>query len=203
MVEETGMILSIGQWVLHEACCQMHKWHAQFPTTPPLMVSVNLSGKQLMQPELSKQISQILQETGLNGRTLNLEITESVLMDNTESVTAILAQLRALDIELHIDDFGTGYSSLSYLRHFPINTLKIDRSFTKNISVGGENLEIVRAIVTLAHNLNINVTAEGIEMAEQLAQIRALRCDQGQGYFFSRPLTSMAAEALLANDPQW
>jgi EAL domain-containing protein (putative c-di-GMP-specific phosphodiesterase class I) len=167
------------------------------------MVSVNLSGKQLMQPELSKQISQILQETGLNGRTLNLEITESVLMDNTESVTAILAQLRALDIELHIDDFGTGYSSLSYLRHFPINTLKIDRSFTKNISVGGENLEIVRAIVTLAHNLNINVTAEGIEMAEQLAQIRALRCDQGQGYFFSRPLTSMAAEALLANDPQW
>lgn len=203
VAEETGMIISIGQWVIYEACRQMHKWQAQFPKTPPLMISVNLSGKQLMQPDLIKQIKSVLQKTGLDARSLKLEITESVLMDNTESANAILSQLRALNIELYMDDFGTGYSSLSYLHRFPINTLKIDRSFINNIGIGGENLEIVRAIVTLAQSLNMGVTAEGVETVEQLAQLRALQCHRGQGYFFSEPLDSVGVELLLANEPQW
>lgn len=203
VAEETGMIISIGQWVIYEACRQMHRWHAQFPTTPPLMISVNLSGKQLTQPDLIKQINLVLQKTGLDASSLKLEITESVLMDNTESANAILSQLRDLNIELYMDDFGTGYSSLSYLHRFPINTLKIDRSFIKNIGIGGENLEIIRAIVTLAQSLNMGVTAEGVETVEQLAQLRALQCQRGQGYFFSQPLDSVAVEVLLANEPQW
>ena len=203
VAEETGMIVLIGQWVLREACCQMHKWHAQFPTTPPLTISVNLSGKQITQPELLKQINQVLKETGLDASSLKLELTESVLIDNTESATAMLSQLRALNVELHMDDFGTGYSSLSYLHRFPINTLKIDRSFISNIGIGGENLEIVRAIVSLAHSLNMKVTAEGVETLEQLALLRGMQCDHGQGYFFSRPLDSIAVEELLSTKPHW
>jgi diguanylate cyclase (GGDEF)-like protein len=203
VAEETGMIVFIGQWVLHEACRQMHTWQAQFPTTPPLIINVNLSGKQLTQPDLIKQIDQVLHNTRLDARSLKLEITESVIIDNTESAIAMLSQLRTLNIELQMDDFGTGYSSLSYLHRLPINTLKIDRSFISNIGIRGENLEIVRAIVKLAHSLNMDVTAEGIETVEKLSQLRALRCDRGQGYFFSRPLESKAVEVLLATEPQW
>ena len=203
VAEETGMIVFIGQWVLYEACRQMHAWHAQFPTISPLMISVNLSGKQLIQPDLIEQIDQVLLHTGLDARTLKLEITESVIINNTESAISMLLQLRALNIELQMDDFGTGYSSLSYLHRLPINTLKIDRSFISNIGIAGENLEIVRAIVTLAHSLNMNVTAEGIETVEKLAQLRALQCDRGQGYFFSQPLDSQTVEVLLATEPQW
>ena len=203
VAEETGMIIPIGQWVLQEACQQMHTWHARFPTTPPLIISVNISAKQLTQPDLIKQINQVLLHTGLHAHSLKLEITESVLIDNTESAIAILAQLRALNIDLQMDDFGVGYSSLSYLHSLPINTLKIDRSFISNIGIRGENLEIVQAIVTLAHSLNMDVTAEGIETAEQLAQVRALQCDRGQGYFFSKPLKSEAVDVLLATKPHW
>lgn len=203
VAEEAGMIVMIGQWVLREACSQMHKWHTQFPTTPPLTISVNLSGKQIMQLELLQQINFVLQETGLDASSLKLELTESVLIDNTESATAMLSQLRALNIELHMDDFGTGYSSLSYLHRFPISTLKIDRSFISNIGIGGENLEIVRAIVALAHSLNMNVTAEGVETLEQLALLRGMQCNRGQGYFFSRPLDSLAVEELLISKPHW
>ena len=203
VAEETGMIICIGQWVLHEACRQMHTWHSQFPTTPPLTISVNLSGKQVTQPDLIKEINQVLQNTRLDARNLKLEITESVVIDNTESATAMLSQLRALDIDLQMDDFGTGYSSLSYLHRLPINTLKIDRSFISNIGIRGENLQIVRAIVTLAHSLNMNVTAEGIETVEKLAQLKALQCDYGQGYYFSQPLDSEAITVLLATKPQW
>ncbi len=203
VAEETGMIVSIGKWVLHEACRQMQIWHAQFPTTPPLIVSVNLSGKQLTQPNLIKQINQVLQETGFDPGSLKLEITESVIIDNTESATAMLLQLRALNIELQMDDFGTGYSSLSYLHRLPLNTLKIDRSFISNIGENGENLVIVQAIVTLAHNLKMDVTAEGIETVEKLDQLRLLQCDRGQGYFFSKPLDSRRVEELLASKPQW
>lgn len=203
VAEETGMIIGIGQWVLHEACRQMHTWHSQFPTTPPLTISVNLSGKQVTQPDLIKEINQVLQNTRLDARSLKLEITESVVIDNTESATAMLLQLRALDIDLQMDDFGTGYSSLSYLHRLPINTLKIDRSFISNIGIRGENLQIIRAIVTLAHSLKMNVTAEGIETVERLAQLKALQCDYGQGYYFSQPLDSEAITVLLATKPQW
>lgn len=203
VAEETGMIIPIGLWVLHEACHQMCVWHTKFPTTPPLMLSVNLSGKQLTQPDLCRQVKLILQDTGLDAGSLKLEITESVIIENTVSATAMLSQLRALNIELQMDDFGTGYSSLSYLHRLPINALKIDRSFISNMGIGGENLEIVRAIVTLAHSLNIHVTAEGIETEEKLVQLRALQCNSGQGYFFSKPVDSKTAEELLATSPQW
>jgi diguanylate cyclase (GGDEF)-like protein/PAS domain S-box-containing protein len=203
VAEETGLIFPIGRWVLHEACRQMRQWQAQFPMNPPLTLNVNLSSKQLFQPDLIEQINQILQETGLDARSLKLEITESGVMENAELATTLLLQLRALDIQLAIDDFGTGYSSLSYLHQFPIDTLKIDCSFVSRIGVDHENLEIVQTIVTLADNLGINVTAEGTETAQQLAQLRSLECKYGQGYFFSPPLDSTAVEALIAAQPQW
>ncbi len=200
LAEETGMIVAIGQWVLYEACYQMHRWHQLFPTSLPLTISVNFSGKQITQPDVFKQVKHILQQTGLEPCYLKLEITESLLMDNFELATTVLSQLTALNVELHMDDFGTGYSSLSYLHRLPIKTIKIDRSFVTNIGSRGENLEIIRAIVTLAHNLNMSVTAEGIETVEQLAQLKALQCDYGQGYFFLPPMKSAEVETLLAAD---
>jgi diguanylate cyclase (GGDEF)-like protein/PAS domain S-box-containing protein len=200
LAEETGMILNIGQWVLYEACQQMHTWHQQFPSSLHLTISVNFSGKQITQADVFKQVKHILQETGLEPCSLKLEITESLLMDNFELATIVLSELTALNIELHMDDFGTGYSSLNYLHRLPIKTLKIDRSFVSNIGSRGENLEIIRAIVTLAHNLNISVTAEGIETVEQLAQLKALQCDYGQGYFFLPPVESAEVGILLAAD---
>ncbi|MBD2438992.1 EAL domain-containing protein [Nostoc sp. FACHB-110] len=200
LAEETGMIASIGQWVLYEACRQLQAWHQQFPTYPMLTISVNFSGKQIMQPDIVTQVKQVLQDTGLKAGTLKLEITESLLMDNFELATAMLSQLTTLNVELHMDDFGTGYSSLSYLHRLPLKTIKIDRSFISNIGSQGENLEIVRAIVTLAHNLNMSVTAEGIETVQQLAQLKALECDQGQGYFFFPALEGSAVEVLLASN---
>lgn len=198
LAEETGMIAPIGRWVLSEACRQMHIWHQKYPTWPPLSISVNFSGKQIMQPEIVKQVKQVLQETGLDAASLKLEITESLLMENFELANTILSQLTTLNVDVHMDDFGTGYSSLSYLHGLPLKTIKIDRSFISNIGSRGENLEIVRAIVTLAHNLNMSVTAEGIETIEQLNQLKALQCDHGQGYFFFPPLDSAAVERLLA-----
>ncbi|MEH2136147.1 EAL domain-containing protein [Nostoc sp.] len=200
LAEETGMIVSIGEWVLFEACQQMHRWHKQFPSSLPLTISVNFSGKQITQADVFKQVKHILQETGLEPCCLKLEITETLLMDNFELATTVLSQLTELNVEMHMDDFGTGYSSLSYLHRLPIKTLKIDRSFVTNIGSQGENLEIVRAIVTLAHNLNMSVTAEGIETIEQLAQLKALQCDYGQGYFFFPPMEGAEVEKLLADN---
>lgn len=197
IAEETGLIIPIGQWVLQEACHQMHTWQAL--TTLPLTISVNLSVKQCMQPQLADQVAQILAETNLEARSLSLEITESVLLENSESVAAVLLQLKALGISLSLDDFGTGYSSLSYLHRFPINTLKIDRSFINQMGCGNERWEIVRAIITLAHALGMEVISEGIETSEQLTQLSALQCKYGQGYFFSQPLDGSAAEALIAH----
>lgn len=203
VAEETGLILPIGQWVLRQACQQMHTWQKQFPAdrlaaTSPLTLSINLSGKQFSQPDLVEQIQQILQETGLKARSLKLEITESVIMENAESATAMLLQLQALGIELYMDDFGTGYSSLSYLHHFPVDTLKIDRSFVNRIGVDDESSKIVQTLITLAHILGMNVIAEGVETMEQLLQLKELGCEYGQGYFFSKPLNSVATEVVIA-----
>ena len=197
IAEESGAIIPLGYWVLREACCQMRAWQLQF-SDDSLTISVNLSSKQFLQPDLVAQISQVLRETGLNSRCLKLEITESVIMENLESATSMLLQLKDLGCELHMDDFGTGYSSLSYLHRFPFDLLKIDRSFISRMDISDKELEIVRAIITLAHNLNINVIAEGLETAEQLAQLRALRCKYGQGYFFSKPVEREEAEVLIA-----
>lgn len=201
LAEETGLIIPISRWVLREACHQLHTWQAILNTS--LTMSVNLSGKQFLQPDLVEQIDQILRETGLNAGSLKLEITESVVMENSQEVCVMLERIKALGVQLSIDDFGTGYSSLSRLHNFPVNTLKIDRSFVSQIGINGENSEIIQAIVMLAQHLAMSITAEGVETAEQLAKLRMLKCEEGQGYFFARPLTSQAAEELLATIPHW
>jgi len=203
VAEETGLIVPIGRWVLHEACRQLHAWQQKFRSKSPLTISVNFSSKQFMQPELVDQMKQILTSTGLEPHSLKLEITESLIMENPEAARALLLQLKALDIQLGIDDFGTGYSSLSYLHRFPIDRLKIDRSFVNRMGLDKENAEIVRTIVTLAHNLGVDVIAEGVETAEQLALLRALKCKYGQGFLFSPPVDCVAAEALIEGQPSW
>jgi diguanylate cyclase (GGDEF)-like protein/PAS domain S-box-containing protein len=200
VAEETGLILPLGQWVLREACHQMRAWQIQFPRNKPLTISVNVSAKQLMQPNLTGQVAQILHETNLDARSLKLELTESVLMENTESVTAVMQQLKVLGVSLSLDDFGTGYSSLSYLHRFPIDTLKIDRSFVNKMTCGDKNLEIIRAIIMLSQALGMDVVAEGIETADQLAQLSQLQCKYGQGYFFFKPLDGATAGASIAQN---
>lgn len=195
IAEDTGLIIPIGHWVLQEACKQMQQWRQQFPNHD-LMITVNLSGKQFT-PHLTEKIKQALIETGLSPRFLKLEITESILMENAELAVTTLSQLQELGIHLAIDDFGTGYSSLSCLHRFPIDTLKIDRSFISKIDSDGEQLAIVRTIITLAWNLGMDVVAEGVETSKHLAQIRALHCDYAQGYFFCKPVGAEAATQLI------
>jgi diguanylate cyclase (GGDEF)-like protein len=197
LTEETGLIVPLGYWVLREACRQLKTWQMQFPATP-LTITVNLSGKQLLQADLVEQIEQILQETNLEPRSLGLEITESAIIQNAESAAIMLSQLKRLGVRLYMDDFGTGYSSLSYLHRFPIDTLKIDRSFVTNVDVDPEKIEIIRTVIALAGNLGMDVVAEGVETNNQMHQLKALNCEFGQGYFFSKPLDSKMAEALIA-----
>jgi EAL domain-containing protein (putative c-di-GMP-specific phosphodiesterase class I) len=199
VAEDTGQILPIGHWTLKEACRQMQRWQRRFPLDPPLFISVNLSGKQFTQPDLIEQVTKILQETRLDPRSLKLEITESVVMENIENATEMLKHLRGLGVRLSIDDFGTGYSSLSYLHRFPIDTLKIDRSFVIRMVDNNENIEIVRTILMLAKNLGMDVVAEGVETKEQLALLRKLGCENGQGYFFSKPTSVSGAEKLISD----
>lgn len=200
VAEETGFIIFLGEWVLREACRQMHQWQLQFPLHSPLTISVNISGKQFSQVNFVQQIEQILLETGFDAHLLKLEITESVLMENAQSSTSMLSQLQALGIRLSIDDFGTGYSSLSYLHRLRLDTLKIDRSFVRDVDRSVEQIEIIRTIIALAWNLGMDVVAEGIETKKQLFQLRSLKCEYGQGYLFAKPLDRAAIETLLAQD---
>jgi diguanylate cyclase (GGDEF)-like protein/PAS domain S-box-containing protein len=194
VAEETGLIVSLDRWVLREACRQTALWQKQFHG---LSISVNLSPKQFLHADLFRVVKGVLEETGLAPGCLKLEITENVLMSNAESVQQTLSQIRALGVELNLDDFGTGYSSLSYLHRFPIDVLKIDRSFVSLIGAEGENSEIARAIVTLAHGMGLSVIAEGIETREQLAELRSLSCEYGQGNLFSMPVTAYEAVKLV------
>ncbi|MEG4035006.1 EAL domain-containing protein [Microcoleus sp. S36b_A4] len=205
VAEETGAIVPLGEWVLEEACRQLELWEGMFGFDRALIMSVNLSGKQFAQPDLVDRIQVILETTGLNAESLKLEITESVVMEDVESAIAVLKQMKALNVKLGIDDFGTGYSSLSYLSRFPTDTLKVDKSFVGRMELEseGENVAIVRTIVALAHALGMDVIAEGVETAAQLARLRSIGCEYGQGYFFAKPLPSEAATALMASDPQW
>ena len=198
VAEETGLIVPIGQWVLAEACRQTREWQRRFPAHPPLSISVNLSTRQFTQPDLVEQVREVLEETGLDPRCLKLEITESVVMENSAAAAEMLGRLRALGLELSIDDFGTGYSSLSYLHRFPVSALKIDRSFVNQMRDNDENTELVRTIITLARTLGMEVVAEGVETERQLAQLKALECERGQGYYFSKPMEAAAAEGFLA-----
>ena len=199
VAEETGQILTIGQVVLESACRQARYWQETYPSKPPLFVSVNLSVKQFNQPGLVENIARLLQEFQLPPRCLKLEITESVFSDNIEAAVGLLTQLRNLGVQLSIDDFGTGYSSLSYLQRFPIDTLKIDRSFVTQMMENEENLAIVRTIVALAQNLGMDVVAEGVETEDQLMLLRKLECENGQGYLFSTPLGDGQIDQYIAN----
>ncbi|HEX8685555.1 MAG TPA: bifunctional diguanylate cyclase/phosphodiesterase, partial [Pyrinomonadaceae bacterium] len=197
IAEETGQIIGIGEWALFEACRQMREWQEKFPQASPIFMSVNLSAKQFNHMMLIAQVDDVLRRTGLNPRQLKLEITEGAVMDNIDAATEMLRQLRDLGVQLAIDDFGTGYSSLSYLHRFPIDTLKIDRSFVTRMANNPENVEIVRTIVMLAQVLGMDVVAEGVETKEQLKLLRDLRCEYGQGYYFSRPSSAGDSEKII------
>ncbi|HEX6728472.1 MAG TPA: bifunctional diguanylate cyclase/phosphodiesterase [Pyrinomonadaceae bacterium] len=199
VAEETGMIVAIGQWVLEEACRKVKEWQTKSPSHRALSLSVNLSARQVAQPDLIEQIKNALLNSKLNPHHLKLEITESVVMGNTETATMMFKQLRALGVQLSIDDFGTGYSSLSYLHRFPLNYLKIDRSFVDRMTTDGDDA-IVKTIATLARNLGMEVIAEGIETEEQHKLLKDLGCEYGQGYLFSRPVNHEAAYRLLEKE---
>ncbi|HYD61196.1 MAG TPA: EAL domain-containing protein [Noviherbaspirillum sp.] len=203
ITEETGLIVHIGRWVLREACRQMRAWQLNFPEYPPLEMSVNLAGRQFAQPNLMQQIEQVLDETGLDTDSLKLEVTETVIMEHADEAAAVLVKLRGKGIKLLMDDFGTGYSSLSYLHRFPVNTLKIDASFIRRMDESSRDAEIVQTIVTLAHTLSMDVIAEGVETASQLAQLRKLNVEYAQGYYFSPPVDKAAAEELISQWPRW
>jgi EAL domain-containing protein (putative c-di-GMP-specific phosphodiesterase class I) len=197
LAEETGLITPLDRWVLRAACQQLSIWQQQFPAIHPWSISVNLSGKQFSEPSLIDEIDLIMDETGVQGQFLRLEVTESVLIENAEGAVAMLEKLRARNIQVCIDDFGTGYSSLSYLHRLPIDALKIDRSFVSCINSEDKNGEIVNTILTLAHALAIKAIAEGVETPYQLSQLRNLGCDEAQGYFFSPPVNCERAETFL------
>ncbi|MGD8191280.1 sensor domain-containing protein [Brevibacillus ginsengisoli] len=198
LAEETGLILRIGEWVLRKACSQIKAWHeAGFPRVP---VSVNLSPRQFVKMDLADSIKNILKETGLEPEWLELEITESVLMQNSDANIAVLRDLRDFGIRISIDDFGTGYSSLGYLKRFPIDCLKIDQSFIRDMTKSREDAAIATAIITLAHNLNLRVIAEGIETEEQAVFLRSQRCNAMQGYLFSPPIPAHQCVALLEQE---
>jgi len=196
VAEDTGQIIYLGKWVLEQACRQMKRWQDQYPRYRDLTLSVNLSGKQFLQSNLVEQIREVLESTGFNPKNLQLEITESVVIDNTEIVTDTLMQLHDLGIQLSMDDFGTGYSSLSYLHNFPIDVLKIDRSFISKQG-GNSKSQIVSTIITLARNMGLKVVAEGVETEEQLDHLKDLDCAYGQGFLFSYPITAEATEELM------
>ena len=200
VAEDLGLIIPIGQWALHEGCRQLRAWQREFVDLRPLTVSVNLSARQFAHSELLTVVDHALAETGLEASSLKLEITESVMMDNTELSSAILLDLKARHIDTCMDDFGTGYSSLSFLQQYAVDILKIDQSF---MGLGKESVAIVRTIVTLAHNLGKHVIAEGVETPGQVALLRSLRCEYGQGYFFSKPIDGKAAGLLLAARRHW
>jgi len=197
VAEETGLIVPIGYWVLDEACRQIHTWQVQFPASPPLSINVNLSPRQCAQPDLVWNISKILKKNDLDGRHLKLELTESLIIDESGAAKTMLAGLRDLGIQVQIDDFGTGYSSLSYLHTLPIDTLKIDRSFISRLGTSANNTEIVQTMFSLAHNLGMKVIAEGVETNEQLSSLQTMQCDFVQGFLFAKPVNSLEAGALL------
>lgn len=201
LAEDTGLIIPMGEWILRQACKQMSAWHKQFPSDPPLIISVNLSNKQFSKPELFDQIENALQDSQLDARYLRLEITESAIMENAELAIATLNHLRQLGVQVYIDDFGTGYSSLVYLHLLPINAIKIDRSFISGDGIEKNGLEIAQTIVRLAHDLRMEAIAEGVETAEQLEKLKLLECEYAQGYHISKCLNQPSVEELLSSTP--
>ncbi|AFZ31981.1 diguanylate cyclase/phosphodiesterase [Gloeocapsa sp. PCC 7428] len=195
IAEETGLIVPIGEWVLRTACAQSLAWQAQ--GFPALKIAVNLSARQFKQQNLVETVTQVLDATGLEPNYLELELTESLMVDNIQQSINIMQQLHNMGIVLSVDDFGTGYSSLNYLKRFPIHTLKIDQSFVRDLVVDSDDAAIVDAIISLAHSLNLSVIAEGVESQAQLDYLQTKGCDEVQGYYFSRPLPANTFTQLL------
>lgn len=202
IAEDAGLILPLGHWVLKTACRQLKAWQHN-GQCESLVMSVNLSGKQLFQPDIARQVDQVLQQIDLNPQNLRLEITESILIKDFIEAAKRLQQLSALGIQLAIDDFGTGYSSLGRLRQFSVDVLKIDRGFIHEMGPLGKDPEIVQAIIALGHGLDMRVNAEGIENESQLHNLRAMGCDEGQGFFFAAALKAEAAAALMEQQRCW
>ncbi|MEH2289093.1 GGDEF/EAL domain-containing response regulator [Nostoc sp.] len=203
VAEETGLINAINTWVLQSACHQLSIWQ-HYPVTPePLTISVNLSARLFLQMNFVEQIDRIIYESKINPAYLELEITESVIMENTDAIKIILQQLKQRKIKLVMDDFGTGFSSLSYLHSFPLNALKIDKSFVKRMQENKENMGLVPAMIGIANLMGMSAIAEGVETQEQLAQLRSLNCNFAQGYLFSKPIEQQLALKLLTSAPQW
>jgi diguanylate cyclase (GGDEF)-like protein/PAS domain S-box-containing protein len=198
LAEETGLIVPIGQFVLEEACRQVQAWQVQYADGHPLTVSVNLSLRQIQHPTLVEDVARAIRESGLDPASLRLELTESVVMEDVESTVATLERLKALGVELAIDDFGTGYSSLSYLKRFPVDVLKIDRSFVDRLGQDPHDTAIVRGVIELAKSLQLSVVGEGIETPDQMRHLQSLGCDRGQGFYFAKPMTPEATADLLA-----
>ena len=197
VADETGIILPINRQLLYDACRQVRLWQAIYPSDPPLTINLNITPKQFAQPELACQIGDTLRETGLDPGCVNLEITETIAMGDAERSAVVLAELKALGVRLDIDDFGTGYSSLSRLQRFPVDTLKIDRSFISRIDTDPATHEIVRVIVMLAHGLSLKVVAEGVETQAQVDLLKTMGCELAQGYLYSKPIPAEAIELLL------
>ena len=196
VAEDSDLIIAIDRYVMREACEQVSAWQARYPAQSPLTVSVNLSSQQFSRTDLLPYVMSVLKETGLRAEHLKLEITEGIMMSRSPAAQASLNGLRELGVKLHIDDFGTGYSSLSYLQDLPTDTLKIDRSFISKMG-NKEGAELVSTILSMARTLGMQVVAEGVETAAQLAQLKRLECDFVQGYLFSKPLDKDEAESFL------
>jgi EAL domain-containing protein (putative c-di-GMP-specific phosphodiesterase class I) len=199
IADETGIILPMNRLLLREACLQLRAWHAEFPCDAPLTMSVNITPKEFAQSDLAAQIGTILAEVGIDPKSIDLEITETIAMADPQRSSLVLSELNALGVHLSIDDFGTGHSSLSRLQEFPVDTLKIDRSFISKINTDSETCEIVRIIILLAHSLGLTVVAEGVETAEQAGLLKQWNCELAQGYFFARPGDHAAARSLLTS----
>ena len=197
LAEETGLIVPIGRWVLREACRHAVELQERFPSDPPIHMAVNLSVRQIARPELVEEVREILVDTGLDPHSLILEITESVMMQDMDLSIERLGHLKQLGVQLAVDDFGTGYSSLNYIRRFPVDILKVDKSFIDGVNGGGEASALTEAVIKLAGILNLRPVAEGIERADQLHRLLELRCEMGQGYYFAKPLRSDELAALL------
>jgi EAL domain-containing protein (putative c-di-GMP-specific phosphodiesterase class I) len=196
LAEETGLIRPLGQWVLEEACRQTKRWHEHVPGLT-LVTSVNLSARQFQQPTLVEDVAAALRQSGVDPGCIQLEITESVAMEDAEAAVTTLQQLKALGIQLAIDDFGTGYSSLAYLKRFPVDALKIDRAFVSGLGRDSEDASIVNAVASLGHALNLSIVAEGIETIEESRQVHALGCEVGQGYYFAKPMARAEVDGFL------
>ena len=201
MAEESGLVVLMGEQVLREACFKAKEWQEKHPRTPPLMMSVNLSARQLSRPDLAETVERILGETGMEGSRLTLDVTETVYVRVLETNTVALQRLRSMGVRIFIDDFGTGYSSLSYLKRLPADAIKIDKSFVKGLREDVEDTAIVRMIIELAHTLRMKVIAEGVETEEQAELLRQMGCDMAQGLYFAKPMPAEAAPEFLADTP--